>query len=91
MCCDSVEELLVQLSPMRSITVTLDGEERLERFQRLDRTLKADRSRLNAVLGRCLSHNAADQVVSQNVGPEFLPHEVRRFTAQDIHLECLLK
>ena len=44
---------------MHSITVTLDGEERLERFQRLDRTLKADRSRLNAVLGRRLKTSIA--------------------------------
>ena len=52
MCSDSVEELLVQLSPIHSITVALDGEERLERFQRLDRTLKADCSWLDAVFGR---------------------------------------
>jgi len=90
MCCDSVEELLVQLSPMRSITVTLDGEERLERFQRLDRTLKADRSRLNAVLGCRLSHNGADEVVSQNVSPELLPYQLWRLATQDIHLHGLL-
>ena len=74
MCGDGIEELLVQLSPVQSITVTLDGEEWLERFQRLDRTLEADRSRLNAVLGRRLSHDRADEVVSQNVSPELLPH-----------------
>jgi len=73
-CCNGIEELLVQLSPVRSITVILDGEDRLERFQRLDRTLKADRPWLNAVLGRCLSHNSADQVISQNVSPELVPH-----------------
>jgi hypothetical protein len=42
MCCDSFEELLVQISPMRPVAVALNGEERLERFQRLDRALKAD-------------------------------------------------
>ena len=78
MCSDSVEELLVQLSPMHSITVTLDSEERLECFQRLDRTFQADRSRLNAVLGRRLSHNGADEVVSQNVSPELLPYQLWR-------------
>ena len=57
MCCDSFEELLVQISPMRPVAVTLNGEERLERFQRLDRALKADCSWLDAVLGRRLSHN----------------------------------
>jgi hypothetical protein len=44
-----------------SITVTLDGEERLERFERLDRALKADCSWLHAVFGRRLSHNGADE------------------------------
>ena len=91
MCCDGIEELLVQLSAVHSITVPLDGEERLECFQRLDRTLKADRSRLNAVLGRRLSHNGADEVVSQNVSPELLPHQVWCLATQDIHLPCLLK
>ena len=76
---------------MHSITVTLDGEERLERFQRLDRTLKADRSRLNAVLGRRLSHNGADEVVSQNVSPELLPYQLGRLATQDIHLHRLLE
>jgi len=76
---------------MHSITVALDGEERLERFQRLDRTLEADRSRLNTVLGRRLSHDGADEVVSQNVSPELPPHQIRRFATQDIHLQCLLK
>ena len=49
MCCDSVEELLVQFS--LRCTVAVNGKERLERFQRLDRALKANCSWLDAVLG----------------------------------------
>jgi hypothetical protein len=57
----------------------------------LDRTLQADRSRLNAVLGRRLSHNGADEVVSQNVSSELLPYQLWRLATQDIHLHRLLE
>ena len=56
MSCDSVEELLVQVPPMRPVTLSLNGEERLECFQSLDRALKADCSWLDAVLGLLNAH-----------------------------------
>jgi hypothetical protein len=48
--CDSFEELLMQDSPMRPVAAALNGKERLERSQRLDHALKANCSRLDAVL-----------------------------------------
>ena len=58
---------------MCPVAVTLNGEERLKRLQRLDRALEADCSWLDAVLGRGLSNDRADEVVSQNVSPDLLP------------------
>lgn len=69
-----MEELLVEVSPMRPVTLALNGEQRLERFQRLDRALKADRSWLDAVFGRGLSNDRADEIVGQNVSPDLLPY-----------------
>ena len=91
MSCDSVEELLVQVPPMCPVAVSLNGEERLKRLQRLDRALKADSSWLDAVLGRRLSHDRAYEVVSQNVSSDFLPHKLRRLATQDVHLHRLLE
>ena len=91
MSCDSVEELLVQVPPMRPVTVTLNGEERLKRFQRLDRAFEANRSWLDAVFGRGLSNDRADEVVSQNVSPDLFSYQLRRFATQDVHLHRLFE
>ena len=72
---------------MRPIAVTLNGEELLKRLQRLDGALKADCSWLDAVVGRRLSDYGADEIVSQDVSPNFFPNEFRRFAAQDVHLQ----
>jgi hypothetical protein len=86
-----MEELLVQVSPVRPVTFTLNGEQRLKRLQCLDRALKADCSGLDAVFGRCLSDYGADEIVSQNVSPDLPPHQLWRLATQDVHLHCLLE
>ena len=76
---------------MCPIAVTLNGEERLERVQRLDRALKADGSWLDAVYGRGLRYHGTNEVVSQNVSPDLLPDELWCLATQDVHLHCLLE
>jgi len=87
----SVEQLVIEMESVRRVTITLRGDQRLKRFQCLDRSLEADRSRLDVVLGRRLSHNRADQVIREEVRPDFLPHEFGRLAAQDVHLQRLLE
>ncbi len=76
---------------MRPVTVTLNGEERLKRFQRLDRAFEADCSWLDAVVGRRLSDYGADEIVSQNVSLDLSTYQLWRLTTQDIHLHRLLE
>ena len=76
---------------MCPVAVTLNGEERLERVQRLDRALKADGSWLDAVYGCGLRCNGANEVVSQNVSPDLLPYQLGRLATQDVHLQRLLE
>ena len=76
---------------MRPIAVTLNGEERLKRLQRLDRALKADCSWLDAVVGRRLSDYGADEIVSQNVSPDLSTYQLWRLATQDVHLQRVLE
>ena len=34
-----------------------------------------------------LSHNRANEIVSQNVSPDFFANELRCFASQNVHLE----
>src|SRR5262245_5933160 len=76
---------------MWPVAVTLNGEERLKRLQRLDRALKADGSWLAAVHGRGLRYNGANEVVSQDVSPDLPPYQLGRLATQDVHLQRLLE
>lgn len=69
---------------MRPVAVTLNRDERLKRFQRLDRALKADCSWLDAVFCRGLSNDRANEIVSRNVSPDLLPHQFWRLATQDV-------
>ena len=84
--CDGVEQLLVEDGAERGVTASLKVDQRLKRFQRLERPFEADRSRLHAVLRRRLGHDRADEIVGQDVRPDLLADEFRRLAAQDVHL-----
>src|SRR5688500_14426332 len=73
---DGVEQLLVEALAKRGIALALDGDHRLEGRQRLDGAFEADRSRLDSVLSRGLSHDGANEIVGQDVRPDLLPHEL---------------
>jgi len=70
---DSVEQVLVEMFAERSVVPALHGNHRLKRFQCLDRSLKADRPRLDTMLGCCLSDNCPDEVKR----PELLRRGIR--------------
>ena len=88
---DSVEQLLVEISSVRHVTVTVRGDQRLERFQRLNRSLEADGTRFDMVLVGSLRDDGANEIVSEDVCPDFLPHQLWRLATQDVHLQRLLE
>ena len=75
---DRVEKLLVEMDSVRTITVTLRGDQWLKRFQCLNGALEADGARFDVVLVGGLRDDDADEIVSQDVCPDLLPHEFRR-------------
>jgi hypothetical protein len=77
---DGVEHLLVEILPSRSITLTLYGDQRLKRFQCLNCSLEADRTGFDVLLVGGLRDDGTDEIVSQDVCPDFLPHEFGRLT-----------
>jgi hypothetical protein len=87
---DGVEQVLVEMFSECSVVASLHGNHRLKRFQRLNRSLEANRPWFETMLGRGLSDNGPDEVVGQDVGPDFLSHQLRRSAAQDVHLQGLL-
>src|SRR5688572_12558586 len=88
---DSVEHLLVEILPARSVTVALYGNQWLKRFQCLNGALEADCPWFDVVFGRRLSNDRADEVVGKNVRPNLLSYQLWRLTTQDVHLHCLLQ
>ena len=83
--CDGVEQLLVEGGTERRATASLKVNQRLKRFQRLQRPFEADRPRLHSVLRRRLRHDRADEIVGENVRPDFFVDEFRRLAAQHVH------
>ena len=74
---------------MRMSSTFLVINQSLKLSEELESALEADCSRLN-VMPRCgLRHDRADEIVSENVRPDFFAHRLRRLAAQDIHLQGL--
>ncbi len=68
----------------------LKVNQRLKRFQGLEGSFEADRPRLDVVLACGLRHDRADEIVGQDVRPDFFVNQFRRFASQDVHLHrCL--
>jgi hypothetical protein len=88
---NGLEKLLIERSTEGCIALTLDGDERLEGLQRLDRSFEADRSRLKKVVKRGLSHDGPDEIASEDVRPDLLAHQLGRLASQRIHLQRLLQ
>ncbi len=71
--------------------ITVYGKQRLKRFQYLHCSFETYSSRLDVVLARRLSENSANEIIGEDVRPNFLPHEFRCFAAQDLHLHGSLE
>jgi hypothetical protein len=88
---DGVEQPIIECSAARRAAVILRGDQRLKGFQRLNCALEADRSWLDAVFCCSLSDDRADEIVSNNVRPDLLSHQLWRPATQDVHLHGLLE
>ena len=88
---DRIEQVLVEDLAEGRVVFALESNHRLKGFERLDRSLEADRSRFDAVFGCGLSHDRADEIVGQDVRPDFLPDQFRCLAAQDVHLQRLFQ
>ena len=88
---DRVEQVLVEDLAEGRVVFALESNHWLKGFECLDRSLEADRSRFDAVFGCGLSHDRTDEIVGQDVRPEFLPDKFRCLAAQDVHLQRLFQ
>ena len=84
--CDGIEQLLVEDSAERGVAASSKVEQRPKRLQRLQGSFEADRARLHALLRRRLRHDRADEIVGEDVRPDFFVDEVRRLAPQHVHL-----
>ena len=75
----AVEELFIPLGYCHRKKST-------KRNQILDRSLKTGSSGASPICLLCLPHQMPDQVISQQVTPEFFTNHLRAFAPQDIHL-----
>ena len=71
---------------MLNTAVGLVSNHGLESLEDLNRRLETDGPWCNAMLARCLSHDRSNQVVGQDVRPDFLADKLWRLAAQHIHL-----
>ena len=71
---DGVKQLLVEGQAMRWVFFTLDGNHGLKGLECLYGSFKADRSWLEVMLRSGLGRDRADEIVGQDVRPDFLPN-----------------
>jgi len=69
------EQLQVELLPEALALVSLEAYEWLECFQELNGSLKANFSWLEAMLAGGLGYDGTNEVVSQNVSPDFFANK----------------
>src|ERR1700732_1770286 len=86
---DRIEEVLVEHPAECRVAFTFQGDHWLKGFECLDRSLEADRAWFETMSRRGLGHDRADEVVSQDMRPEFLSDKFRRLASQDVHLQRL--
>jgi hypothetical protein len=73
---DGTQLVLIQAQSRSSVSGSRKLQQGLKCFQRLPGTLEADQAGHEAVRGRSLSDQDADEIVSQHVRPDFLPDEL---------------
>jgi len=83
---DGIQQLPVEALRKGRELFAPQGNDRLERLQRLERRLEADRPRVDAVSAGRLGDDRADQIVGQDVRPHLLAHQFRHLAPQHVHL-----
>ena len=83
---NGIQQLFIEVLAKSSATMPLKVNQRLKRLQRLQGTLEADRARLDVVPECGLSHDRPDQVVCQDVRPDFFANQLGCLASQDVHL-----
>ena len=86
-----VEYGLIKADAQSRVVLSLHGNDGLKGFQRLNRSFETNCTRLDSVLVCRSSHDRADEIVSQDTGPDLLAGKFRRLTAKDIHLHGLFQ
>jgi hypothetical protein len=67
------------------------GHSGLKRRQRSNRAFEADRARRDVLFRSGLGHHRANQIVRQQVRPDFAMRHVRRFATQVVQMHALLE
>ena len=87
---DGVEALFIEMVATRERS-TQNCNHRLERFECLNGSFETDRSGLDAVFAGRLCDDGPDEIVGEDVCPDFLSHQLGCLAAQDFHLHSLLR
>ena len=78
---------MVEAQPSLQVTSALKSNHGLECFQGLKGSLEADRAWLDVVPGSGLRDDRTDEIVGEEMCPDFLSNKFRRLASQDIHLQ----
>jgi len=88
---NGIEQAMVEDLAEGRVVLTSEGNHGLKGFERLKCSLETDRSRFDAMFGSGLCRDRSDEVVGQDVRPEFLPDQLWCLAAQDVHLQRLFQ
>ena len=89
--CDAFKHVLVELCAERRVVLCSKRNDRLKGFQCLDCSFETDGSRMDVARDCRLGHDRTDQIVGQDVCPDFFPNEFRCLAAQDVHLKDIFQ
>jgi hypothetical protein len=73
---DRIEQVLVEAHAEGRVVFALESNRWLVGFERLHRSLEADRSRFDAMFDGRLCRDCSDQIVGQDVRPKLLPDQL---------------
>ena len=86
---DAIKQLFIENHSKRAASMVLVINQSLKLFEKLEGSFEANGSRLDVMLARRLSHNRANEIVGQDVRPDFFAHQFRRLATQNVHLQSL--
>ena len=88
---DAIEQLLIKNHSKRTASMLLVINQPLKLFEKLESPFEANGSRLDVVLACRLSHDCANEIVGEDVRPDFFANQFRRLAAQNVHLQRLFQ